>query len=163
SGGTANGGADVSAPQTFSISVDSLDLRNGAVAQLALGGAGTTGTVNTYNADGSQRFSLAPFAGYAGGVRAASGDVDGDGTADVVADLSVGAGAGASGGNVKVFSGFDGALLQSFLSFADYLGGVSVAAGDVDGDGRAEVFVGAEGAAGGHAKVFGGPAMDLLD
>src|SRR5262249_43998601 len=76
--------------------------------------------------------------GYTGGVFVASGDVNGDG----LADLIVGADAGAPGGHVKVFSGRDGSLLMSFLAFPGFIGGVRVAAGDVNGDGHADIITG---------------------
>ena len=59
---------------------------------------------------------------FTGGVRVASGDVNGDGRVDII----VGAGAG-GGPHVKVFSGHDLSLLRSFLAFdPSYTGGVHV-------------------------------------
>ncbi|HKQ48153.1 MAG TPA: VCBS repeat-containing protein [Phycisphaerae bacterium] len=78
---------------------------------------------------------------FGGGVRVAAGDVNGDGTADIV----VGAGAGGTGGHVRVFGGTDQMILQDFFAFDPmFAGGVFVAAGDVNGDGRADVIVGAD-------------------
>ncbi|MBX9622867.1 MAG: autotransporter-associated beta strand repeat-containing protein, partial [Gemmataceae bacterium] len=63
-----------------------------------------------------------------GGVNVAAGDVDGDGTADLV----VGAGAG-GGPRVKVYSGKTGDPVQDFFAYEDTLrGGVLVAAGEYD-------------------------------
>ncbi|MGL6096754.1 MAG: FG-GAP repeat domain-containing protein, partial [Fimbriiglobus sp.] len=68
----------------------------------------------------------------------ASGDTDGDGSADVVT------GAGAGGGpHVKIFSGSSGTELQSFFAFdSGHTVGLFVAAGDLDGDGKAEAIAG---------------------
>src|SRR5262249_49475903 len=74
------------------------------------------------------------FAGsFTGGVYVAVGDVNGDGTPDIIA----GAGAGAGPG-VRAFDGKNSAnVLQDFLAYAaNFSGGVRVAAADVDGDGR---------------------------
>jgi FG-GAP-like repeat/FG-GAP repeat len=87
---------------------------------------------------------------YTGGVSVGSGDVNNDGFDDII----VGAGPGAPGGHVKVFSGATGAELASFLAFPGFTGSVSVAGGDVNADGFDDIIVGAE--ANGHVKVFSG-------
>ncbi|AWM36357.1 Extracellular serine protease precursor [Gemmata obscuriglobus] len=94
---------------------------------------------------------LAYDAGFRGGVRVSVADVDGDGFDDIV----TGNGAGAVG-HVKVFSGKDGSVLQSFLAYDAFTGGVYVAAGDLDGDGRADIVTGAGAGAAPHVKVFSG-------
>jgi lipoprotein-anchoring transpeptidase ErfK/SrfK len=64
----------------------------------------------------------------------ASGDVDGDGTTDLV----VGAGPGRLP-EVRIFS-VDGAQRYSFRAYPEWFrGGVHVAVGDLDGDGRSEI------------------------
>lgn len=88
---------------------------------------------------------------FAGGVRVAAGDVDGDGAADLVV------GSGPGDGRVKVLSGIDGALLRSFAPFeARFAGGVFVAAGDINGDGLDDVVTGAGPGGSPHVKVFDG-------
>jgi hypothetical protein len=106
--------------------------------------------------DGSGSSLLASFFAYTpsftGGVRVATGDVDGDGLTDYV----TGAGPGA-GPHVKVFSGTTGAELRTFFAFdPGFTGGVFVAAGDVDGDGHADIVTGAGSGGGPHVKVFSG-------
>jgi hypothetical protein len=79
----------------------------------------------------------------------ASGDVNGDGAADVI----VGAGPG-GGPNVKVFDGITGAEVSSFMAFEpSFLGGVNVSAGDFDRDGFADVVVG--------TGIGGGPRVQV--
>jgi hypothetical protein len=89
---------------------------------------------------------------FSGGVFVASGDIDGDGRADLITA------AGAGGGpHVRVFSGATGAEIRGFYAYApDFSGGVSVAVGDVDGNGRADIITGAGAGAGPHVRVFSG-------
>jgi hypothetical protein len=94
------------------------------------------------------------FPGFVGGVFVAGGDVNGDGSANII----TGTDAGASGA-VKVFTG-SGLLLANFFAYGvGFTGGVRVAAGDVNGDGSADIITGAGGASGGHVKVFNGLTM----
>jgi hypothetical protein len=89
-------------------------------------------------------FAFAP--NFTGGLSVATGDIIGDGRAEVV----VGAGPG-GGPHVRSFivNPFEGVvqvpgLLGSFFAFApSFRGGVNVAAGDLNGDGRAEVIAAA--------------------
>lgn len=89
---------------------------------------------------------------FRGGLFVAAGDQN----ADALADIVVGADAGA-GAHVQVFSGRDLMPLRSFLAYPPgFLGGVRVAAGDVTGDGVADILTGAGPGGGPHAKVFDG-------
>lgn len=99
-----------------------------------------------------------------GPIHVAAGDVNGDGHADVIVSV------GAHGPpHVKIFSGADGSLLESFLAFPNthhtdpadpayfseaFDGGVNAAAGDIDHDGKADLIVAAGPGAGPHVKVF---------
>jgi hypothetical protein len=87
-----------------------------------------------------------------GGVFVALGDINGDGTPDIVT------GAGAGGGpHVKVFSGRDGTVLASLFAYdPSFKGGVTVAAGNLFGSltNRAVVITGAGPGGGPHVKVF---------
>ena len=87
---------------------------------------------------------------FAGGVRVAAGDVDGDGIVDII----TGAGSG-SGPHVRAFSLAGGVTeIASFFAYApSFTGGVLVASGDVTGDGRAEIITGTT-RAGGPVRVF---------
>ena len=75
---------------------------------------------------------------FRGGVKVATGDIDKDGTDDVVVVPGKGRKA-----DVKIFSGVNGQLLGSFRAFAaSYTGGASVDLGDVNNDGWLDVVVG---------------------
>jgi len=86
------------------------------------------------------------------GAQVALGDVNGDGTLDLIAAPGAG-----TVPLVKVMDGKTGQELTAFYAFdITFTGGVQVAAGDVDGDGRDDI-VAAQGAGGtGLVNVFSG-------
>jgi hypothetical protein len=93
---------------------------------------------------------------FGGGVRVAAGDVDGNGTPDVITAAGPG-----GGPHVRVFSAATPVQIAgpvgSFYAYNPaFTGGVYVAAGDVSGDGRADVITGAGAGGGPHVRVFSG-------
>ena len=116
------------------------DLNGDGVGDIVVGsGVGGGPVVKVF--DGTGR-ALTAFLAYdkdfRGGVRVAAGNVNGDGTDDIVT------GSGPGGGpHVKVFNASDLRVLSQYMAFdTSYTGGVFVAAGDVNGDGTAEVIAG---------------------
>ncbi len=79
----------------------------------------------------------------------AAGDVDGDGTDEIiVAPSSI------AGPQVKIFRK-NGTLISQFFAFAKtFKGGVSVAAGDVDGNGVTDIITGSGAGEKSQVRVF---------
>src|SRR5581483_9691122 len=95
---------------------------------------------------------LAYAASFTGGVRVATGDVNGDGILDLITVPGPGI-----AGEVKVWSGLDGSKLYDFYAVdATYTAGLFVAAGDVNGDGAADIVVGLDAGSVPEVKLFGG-------
>ncbi len=149
-GGTANGGVDTSAAQTFTITVtvnasgDDTPVNANDFPQFAAGSP--SGTVTVFNPDGSVASTSTPF-GPGVPVRTVLADVTGDGVADVVSATGAGV-----PGRLLVTDGATGQVVMSAFPFeSTFTGGVFVAAGDVNGDGRADVILSPD--VGGGARV----------
>ncbi|HEY1380776.1 MAG TPA: SdrD B-like domain-containing protein [Gemmataceae bacterium] len=137
------------------------DVNHDGVADI-ITGAGPGGGPHVKVFDGVTGGELRSFfaysAGFTGGVRVASGDIDGDGFADIITAAGPG-----GGPHVEVFSGRTGQLIRSFFAYAPaFAGGVYVAAGDVNGDGQVDLITGPGEGGGPHLRVFNGATNGIL-
>jgi hypothetical protein len=106
--------------------------------------------VKAFDGQGRELASFLAFdQSFQGGVRVATGDMDGDGSTEIIA------GAGPGGPPlVRVFD-FTGKQKTSFYAFDPrFAGGVYVASADLDGDGQAEIVAGSGQAGGPQVRVF---------
>lgn len=91
-----------------------------------------------------------------GGASVAVGDIDGDGTPEVI----VGSGPGHA--PMVWIATVDGTPLTSFAPYdVNFKGGVNVAAADLNGDGKAEIITGAGSGGGPHVRIFDGKGLAL--
>ncbi len=132
-------------------SVQTVTPPSGKISYISVGaGAGTPPEVRVYSADGKlySKF-LAYSQSFRGGVRVATGDVNGDGVPEIIT------GAGPGGGpHVRVFDA-KGRLKSEFFAYApNFRGGISVAVGDIDADGKGEIITGAGPGGGPHVRIF---------
>ncbi len=117
--------------------------------------ANNNAQVRMYKADGTAVTSTKPdfmALDSAYGANVAVGDIDGDGTAEII----VGTGAGADNTTLVKIYRADKSYVTEFTAFTGKLGGVNVAVADFDGDGKAEIIVAPAGGAEcpGTVKVF---------
>ncbi len=136
------------------------DIDGDGVPDLVIGDdtyAGFGGHVRAYSgATGAELWSWSGFA--QGDAVAGAGDVDADGTPDIIvgdlfASLPI-----IKAGAAYVYSGATGALLHEFIGDTGdgYLGRSVDGVGDIDGDGAADLIIGADGV--GNIRAFGGAA-----
>lgn len=95
---------------------------------------------------------------FRGGVLVSSGDVNGDGSDDVIAGAGVG-----GGPRVIAFSGADDRVLRNFFAYEDsFRGGVMVSSGDLDGDGFDDIITGTGPGGGPVVRAYDGQSNDVI-
>lgn len=108
-------------------------------------------------ADRRTLFSFDPFPGYTGSVHVTTGDINGDGTPDLIATVGPG-----GPPHVKAFDGLTGSLIASFYAFdAGFRSGLNVTTADVNRDGRDDIIVCPETNGPAHVKVFTAESQPL--
>ncbi len=114
--------------------------------------AGAAPQVRVFNGTFEVFNFFAYDASFTGGVRIATGDVTGDGKADIITAPGPG-----GGPDIRVFDGTTGALTREFFAYdPNFTGGCYIATGDVNRDGRADIVIGADTGGGPNVTVFSG-------
>lgn len=97
---------------------------------------------------------ISPFSGFAGDVRSATGDVNGDGTPDIIVVTGPGTPL-----RYAVINGVDRSVLvaptAAFVGSELFAGGGFVSAGDIDGDGKSEWVITPDQGGGPRVTEFG--------
>lgn len=84
------------------------------------------------------------------GIYVAVGDINGDGTTEIITGTGLG-----GGPRVTAVNPATGEVIRNFFAYeADFRGGVRVSAGDVDGDGIDEIITAAGDGGGPHVRIF---------
>jgi hypothetical protein len=159
---------------TGGLFVTMADFNGDGYADIAIGAdAGGGPQVKIFSGKGIASGSLqvlASFYAYSpyfnGGVRLASGDVNGDGTPDLITAPGPG-----GGPDIRVFDGahlnqanYHADIIREFMAYSPYFtGGVYLAAGDVNGDGKTDIITGAGAGGGPQVSVFSGLDNSLLE
>jgi hypothetical protein len=121
-------------------------------------GAGRQGQVIVFNPDGSLRSAFIVYPGFTGGIRSASGQLNGDNLADII----VAPGPGMAP-EVRIYDGQSTALIRNFLAYEErFTGGMFVASADLNGDGFDEIITSADVGGGPRIRVFDGRTNTVL-
>jgi hypothetical protein len=120
--------------------------------------SGVTAMVRVVYTDGTS-YSWAPFGwDFTGGDSVTLGDVNGDGTPDII----VASGQGMPG-LIQVYDGTDLQLLTTYSPLGNFSGGLNVAAGDLNRDGHADIVVGVKSAGSPFVTVIDGASGTVMD
>jgi hypothetical protein len=145
-------GSAKSAPATVTVTVGVPP--TGTALFAVGGGAGAGPRVRVFDESGRSVVDFMAFdPALRGGVRVATGDINGDGAPEVIA------GNGPQGQPlVGIFDARTGSPIRQFLAFESSVSsGVFVSAADVTGDGKADVIVSTGSGGGARIQVFDGP------
>jgi hypothetical protein len=107
--------------------------------------------VRIYEETGALKASFAPYtAGFNQGINLAVGDIENDGTVEIITGTEDG-----GGPQIRIFNGNGNLIHPGFFAYGpEFRGGVNVALGDLDGDAVKEIIAGAGVGGGPHIRVF---------
>jgi len=111
-----------------------------------------------FNADGSVKFTKEVFAGFTGGIRTASADVNNDAIIDIIAAAGPG-----MNPEVRILDGNTGDTLTTIQAFeSSFRGGLYVVSADLNGDGFAEIVISPDEGGGPRVRVLSGKDQTSL-
>jgi len=144
---------------TGGIRLSVADVTGDGIADYVVGSGPTiTATVMVINgATNKTIFTLRPFADFKGGVFVSTGDLTGDGVADIVITPDQG-----GGPRVTILAGRSFTQVANFFGIDDpnFRGGARAAMGDVNGDGFADLVVSAGFGGGPRISIYDGAALN---
>lgn len=134
-----------------SVRVASGDIDGDGQDELVLGlGSGGEPRVRLFEPDGSFISEFNAYAdAYDRGIFVGAGDIDGDGTDEIVTGTDNG-----GGPHVRAFDRFGNVRAHFFAYDEQFRGGVRIAVGDIDGNGTAEIYTAAGPGGGPQARIF---------
>ncbi len=107
--------------------------------------------ITIYADNGSVRAVFYPYtSAYQSGINLGIGDLNGDGTKEIITGTEVG-----GGPQVRIFNKNGKLINPGFFAYAEeFRGGVHIAVGDLNGDGINEIIAGAGYSGGPHIRIF---------
>lgn len=107
--------------------------------------------ITIYADNGSVRSVFYPYTrAYQSGINLGVGDLNGDGTKEIITGTEVG-----GGPQIRIFNKNGKLINPGFFAYAEaFRGGVHVAVGDLNGDGINEIIAGAGYGGGPHIRIF---------
>jgi len=136
---------------TTSLRVASGDINGDGLAEIIVGsGHGNKPIIQLFDGGGAFINSFEAYATtYDKGIYVEAGDLDGDGSAEIVTGTDYG-----GGPHVRVFKA-DGTVAASFFAYDEnFRGCVRVAVADLDNNGTSEIYTAAGPSGGPHLRVF---------
>lgn len=109
--------------------------------------------------DGTELLRVSAYdPSFLGGVRVATGDINGDGVPDLITVPGPGMPA-----QVKVFDGVSGGVIREFLAFEEsFTGGAYVVSADLTGDGISEIILSPDEGGGPRVRVLNGSTLQPI-
>jgi len=140
------------------IRIASADVTGDGVPDLiAATGPGVTDEVKVFDGKtGSKLQDFSPFTGFTGGLFVTTGDLSGDGIADIIVTADAG-----GGPRVTVYRTTDYTVIANFFGISDpnFRGGARAAVGDINHDGTNDLVVAAGPGGGPRVAIYNGNSL----